>query len=724
MGRAKATAARLDTHRAGSDAAAMMVIASQIEAVTVYARGARVTRTATVPAPLPARVRLAALPISLGDGTVRVEVSGPAVATAVHVSIDAPATRPGSGAAEEPDDLRAMRRHRALVEAERERLEAALEQLTSAPLVAADPSEEPPAAWDAVVSARIALTGVRAARELALLERLAAVRADVESTRLALELLATRESRASSARGAKHHELFKAVDIELAQAAGRGDVQLRVEYQVRAARWAPSYVARLDEAGARVELRAVVAQRTGEDWRGVALVLSTAEPAQLAELPELAPQRIGRRQDATTRRGFRAAPSGADTLYADYDRTRTKPLAAPAPEPKPIPMPMQQPMAQMTPLADQRWDDGSSHAKGKFVTPPMGVPQMMQYAPSPASAPAPAKKVASRAHVAAPKGGLVGSFGSSGDDELAELDPSKPSLSGGGGGAPGGAPPAPVPRLDYANLRMPAATAADRGRLGPAPGHPLLAAGEIAARLETDEVTSLALPARCADAWAHTYDYAFAADGRIDVASDAAWHSLAITAQPATVTLRHVAVPREQPDVFRVAQIVNPFAGPLLAGPIDVYDRGQFLVTSELEATPPGGQVEIGLGVDAQVKIARNSEFREEATGMLRGALRLVHAIAIDVENLSPRAIDLEVRERLPVAREGDDAIEVTPTRVEPAWDRWTPEPGAPAEPRLRGGYRWRVAVPASGGKVTLRAGYEVKIASKHELVGGNRRES
>ena len=712
----------------------MVVIASVLEAVTVYARGARVTRTALAPAPLPARVRLAALPISLIDGTVRVEVVGPAVATSVHVSIDAPATRPDAAASEEPDDLRAMRRHRSLVEAERERLEAALEQLTSAPLVAADPSDGPPAAWDAVVSARIALTSVRAARELALRERLAAVRADAESATLALELLATRESRASSARGAKHHELYKAIDIELAFAAGRGDVQLRVEYQVRAARWAPSYVARLDEAGARVELRAVVAQRTGEDWLGVALVLSTAEPAQLAELPELAPQRIGRRQEPPARRGFRAAPSGADALYADYDRTRTRPLAAPAPAP--VPMPMQQPMAHRTPLADQRWDDGSSHAKARFVTPPTGVsmPQMMQYSPSPASAAAPVRPMASRGHAAAPKGAVIGSYGGGSDDEPDTLE-MKLSLSGAVGGAPGAASttpttpttpaaPAPVPRLDYANLRMPPATAADRGRLGPAPGHLLVAAGEIAARLETHEITALALPAGCADAWAHTYDYAFAADGRIDVASDAAWHSLAITAQPATVTLRHVAVPREQPDVFRVAQIANPFAGPLLAGPIDVYDRGRFLVTSELEATPPGGQVEIGLGVDAQVKIARNSEFREEAAGMLRGALRLVHAIAIDVENLSPRAIDLEVRERMPVAREGDDAIEVAPTRVEPAWERWTPDPGAPAEARLRGGYRWRVAVPASGGKVTLRAGYEVKIASKLELVGGNRRES
>ena len=42
--------------------------------------------------------------------------------------------------------------------------------------------------------------------------------------------------------------------------------------------------------------------------------------------------------------------------------------------------------------------------------------------------------------------------------------------------------------------------------------------------------------------------------------------------------------------------------------------------------------------------------------------------------------------------------------------------------PRLKKGYRWRRAMPA-GTKRTLRAAYEIKIPSKAELVGGNRRE-
>jgi len=99
-----------------------------------------------------------------------------------------------------------------------------------------------------------------------------------------------------------------------------------------------------------------------------------------------------------------------------------------------------------------------------------------------------------------------------------------------------------------------------------------------------------------------------------------------------------------------------------------------------------------------------------------------VHAIAIDVENVGALPIEIEIRERVPVARDDDDDVEIVVGKVEPAWERWTPDPSAPKHERLRGGFRWRVAVPASQKKL-VRATYEIKIAGKHELVGGNRRE-
>jgi len=55
---------------------------------------------------------------------------------------------------------------------------------------------------------------------------------------------------------------------------------LRAAYQVMNAGWRPQYRAALDSATSRVELdrQAAIMQRTGEDWRGVTLRLSTGAP--------------------------------------------------------------------------------------------------------------------------------------------------------------------------------------------------------------------------------------------------------------------------------------------------------------------------------------------------------------------------------------------------------------------------------------------------------------
>jgi uncharacterized protein (TIGR02231 family) len=59
---------------------------------------------------------------------------------------------------------------------------------------------------------------------------------------------------------------------------------LRVSYQVDSAGWRPAYRAELDASKSKVgvERLAQVSQKTGEDWRGVKLSLSTTQPRQLA----------------------------------------------------------------------------------------------------------------------------------------------------------------------------------------------------------------------------------------------------------------------------------------------------------------------------------------------------------------------------------------------------------------------------------------------------------
>jgi uncharacterized protein (TIGR02231 family) len=108
-----------------------------------------------------------------------------------------------------------------------------------------------------------------------------------------------------------------AVTLTLAASA---DSDVKLSYQVNGPGWTPSYRALLDTTTrlVRIERQALVAQATGEDWRGVKLLLSTGQPSRetAGRLPS--PWRIGVQpapqllaQDAARSRSTFAAPAAA-----------------------------------------------------------------------------------------------------------------------------------------------------------------------------------------------------------------------------------------------------------------------------------------------------------------------------------------------------------------------------------------------------------------------------
>ncbi|MCX6348988.1 MAG: mucoidy inhibitor MuiA family protein [Candidatus Aureabacteria bacterium] len=68
-------------------------------------------------------------------------------------------------------------------------------------------------------------------------------------------------------------------------------LNLEVSYVIPAATWRPVYDARADHAGGKIDLtyRSEIRQKTGEDWKGVELALSTARPSVGGRMAELSP---------------------------------------------------------------------------------------------------------------------------------------------------------------------------------------------------------------------------------------------------------------------------------------------------------------------------------------------------------------------------------------------------------------------------------------------------
>ena len=308
----------------------MQVVQSEIQAVSVYSSGSVVTRVAELGpggAVWPLQVRIAGLPLALDDASVKVRVEGGGDGTrpsavsfrvALEVLDGAPTAEPA-----DEEALRVARREMLVLEGRLESLRRLISRLTQLPLPARPiprKGEAPPASPHA---GRTALIDFQQKK----LKTLNSAAEDVaQKLRAAREALAGAEDRrrcASAAREPRQNELRKTVVVSLSppQRDGGGAARLLLEYHVPGARWAPAYSLHFnkDFSHATLSARAVVAQQTGEDWKNVRVMLSTAQMQAWTELPELASIRLGRWQSPPSS-GWRPLPPGANELYADYDR--------------------------------------------------------------------------------------------------------------------------------------------------------------------------------------------------------------------------------------------------------------------------------------------------------------------------------------------------------------------------------------------------------------------
>jgi uncharacterized protein (TIGR02231 family) len=294
--------------------AAELAARSRIDAVTIYRAGARVERVARLDLVAgDARVLLAGLPAELDDDSVRVEGKGTARARVMGVEV---ATVTGAEAQAE----------------EARRAEDRLEALTAEDRGLEDAIAAARARQKFVESLRSTYSDERAknlavrpvsAKEWADLAgfvegELAGAQGRVRKAEAARAALAKRiqAARAELDRlQAKRNQTTKTVAVELS-AERAGALELQVSYLVRSAWWQPVWDARLEpETGAiALELQGMVTQRTGEDWDGVKLAVSTAEPGRGLWVPELEPrwlQKAMPRPMPTAKRALPMAPEAA-----------------------------------------------------------------------------------------------------------------------------------------------------------------------------------------------------------------------------------------------------------------------------------------------------------------------------------------------------------------------------------------------------------------------------
>ena len=269
--------------------AAEIDAASRIDAVTVYPDGAIVTRQVEVDLPAGASTLIfKGLPGSIDPSSLRVEgtASGALTLGAVEARLrPVDTTKPSS---EVEAELRALREERdriaATIDAHEGR-KAMIQRFAQAGPERGDKAGLEVAqwagAWEAVGAALAKVNeDLRVGRDR---------QREIETKIKAIELSET----ARRSKVAPEREFTVALD---AGQALKG--RLTLSYRVNGANWRPAYDARLvtgdggKAGGMTLTRRALVVQRTGEDWSGVDLTLSTVRAARGTAAPDVDPQRV------------------------------------------------------------------------------------------------------------------------------------------------------------------------------------------------------------------------------------------------------------------------------------------------------------------------------------------------------------------------------------------------------------------------------------------------
>ncbi|MEZ0065999.1 hypothetical protein ABIA32_002008 [Streptacidiphilus sp. MAP12-20] len=685
---------------------------SRLDSVTVYASGALCRRRVVfTPAGDVTRLRLPGLPLALDAHSLRARVLGALAGlrvTDARREIRAEVV-PGERLATLQRELDVAEETHDAARARRDRIAARVDATAALRAVPPTPRRgDPPR--PAPVDALLALAAFVDERLTALHARLLAAE---DALALAEHVHDTARHRLGEASHALPTESTRTTvdavvtitrgELPLSQETG-AETELELEYVVPGATWFPAYQLSLaqDTGTGGLALRANIAQRTGEDWTGVRLSLSTADLQRRAALPELRSIRLGRRQDEAPVPQWREPPAGLSELFDGYDSASPR-----------------------RPLSVR---PGGALAAGKAVAVPAVA---MAYEPQAASAPAPVlrRAAARRGAGQEPVRAQYTAAGAGAFTPAVPQAPGGPPPPAAHGAALSVFAPTPEPTLDpalsdYADLVLagPDAEQGDaRGTLAPDAGGP---AGrspiEAEYRRRALAVNALTAPphavpvSRASTSFAYRFDTA----APVDVPADGVWHSVPVDDFPVGLTPQHLCVPALDPQVYAAVELTNTSPHPLLPGPVDVLVDGQYTATVPMPSLAPGESRRIGIGVEEGVRVARRSRTSESTTGLRAGTSVVARSVEIDVVNRLGRAVSLELLERVPVSDEKDVRVEDTA-----ATPPWTVVPPEEDEERRRGLRRWRIVVPP-GGTAALRAGYELRLPADKAVLGGNRRDA
>ncbi|HKZ82701.1 MAG TPA: mucoidy inhibitor MuiA family protein [Anaerolineae bacterium] len=188
------------------------------------------------------------------------------------------------------------------------------------------------------------------------------------------------------------------------------------------------------------------------------------------------------------------------------------------------------------------------------------------------------------------------------------------------------------------------------------------------------------------------------------VPADGEPHKVTVATARLEPKLDYVTAPRLAEFAYRRAKVKNGDLM-LLPGAASIFVEGDFIGSAPLKLTAPGEEFEAYFGVDDRVYVKRELKAREVDKKLLQEKRRLHYGYEIEVRNLRPGRIDLEIHDQMPVSRH--ESIKVRLESVDPK----------PAEQSEMNELTWKLSLEA-GAKQLVRFDFSVEHPRDLQVAG------
>ena len=777
----------------------MIEVLSEITDVCVYLKGAYVTRTARVQSTNNKYI-FKNLPCRFNDESLQFEVSGQAYVQ--NVSIDLVPVKSGEHSAE----LNELRDELFYLNSKESSLQELLDMV-----VCLTPQEEVKGKTDfaKLANSLNELSEFKEEQIKEINDELFTLKKQGNSLKSKIKEIKKNQQSKISCNKNVSFELVSSVD----------EVDVKIRYLVTDATWSPSYSVNVNSlySSGSLKMNAMVAQNSGEDWKGINISLSTAKPYKFSKLPELKSLFIGRRQQDAARSSFRPAPADTEGLFYDFDVFNGAPVKHDSPKHK-----IQKREVdcssrlivlseimrgysldiETSPLligsgdsADLEINDPTvsyDHAKIDYINGRLYIsdlestngtringeviyadteiksgdiiqvggieilhdnedpsskasnttqtsicfeldePALMRnVSPVKASAPAASRNRSgfSRSSESTSRNKSSVKLKRKSVGSISDVD----SMLGDVGGYDErliSYEESPADSLNkHSALYLDTQKEEKRGKLNWKSNLEIYRMQlqkigytgelhEIINLLTDKEIKVNPLPSVVSDL--SKFDYSFRGSFSVNVPSGK--HHYLIPLQEAQVEfeLSYLCIPRESKAFYRSLDIKNPFSTPLLSGPLDIYLEKKFINTGELGSAPSGGYINLILGEEQNIKLVRRTFFNEESHGLMNGKNLLKHKIVNEVTNRTGKEIKVELRERLPYAhKKAEKQVKIALTESKPEWQALPKDKSFDIDRQI---HFWKAQINNDESQ-EFEFSYDIELASKEEVVGGNRRE-